>query len=323
MSQKKIVILDAYATNPGDIPWDPIAALGDLTIYDRTEPEKIVERIGDAEIVISSKVVIGREVFEQCPNLEYIGLLSTGFNVIDIEAAREFGISVCNVPGYSTEAVAQMAFALLLEITNMVGMHSESVYAGDWETCVDWCYWLKPHIELLGKTMGIVGFGRIGQAAGRMANAFGMKVLGYTLEPSPSLENELTRCVDTLDEIWADSDVVLVACPLNKHTEGIICKETIDKMRDGVIIINIARGPLVVEQDLVDALESGKVWGAGVDVAATEPIRPDNPLLHAKNLYITPHIAWCPYETRVRMLDMVEENLRCYLEGNRINCVNE
>lgn len=325
---KKIVILDAYATNPGDIPWDPIAALGSsITIYDRTAPEDIVSRIGDAEIVISSKVIIGREVFEQCPNLEYIGLLSTGFNVIDIEAAREFGISVCNVPDYGTEAVAQMAFALLLEITNMVAMHSETVFDGQWQNAIDWCYWLKPHIELWHKTLGVVGFGRIGQAAGRMAAGFGMNVLGYTLDPDPALENESTRLVDSLDEVWANSDVVLVACPLNKATEGIICKENIDKMKDGVIIINIARGPLVVEQDLIDALESGKVWGAGVDVAATEPIKADNPLLQAKekglNLYITPHIAWCPLETRVRMLNIVEDNLRHYLEGDRINCVNE
>lgn len=321
-SRKKIVILDAYATNPGDIPWDPIAALGDLTIYDRSEPEQIIERIGDAEIVISSKVVIGREVFEACPNLEYIGLLSTGFNVIDIEAAREHGVSVCNVPDYGTEAVAQMAFALLLEVTNMVGMHSEAVYEGKWQNAIDWCFWLKPHMELWNKTIGIVGFGRIGQAAGRIANGFGMNVLGFTLDPDPALENERTRLVDSLDEVWAKADILLVACPLNDQTRGIICRENIQKMKDGVIIINIARGPLVVEEDLVEALESGKVWGAGVDVAATEPIRADNPLLHAKNLYITPHIAWCPLETRERMLRMVEENLRGYLEGNRINCVN-
>lgn len=319
---KKIVILDAWATDPGDIPWDGITALGETTIWDRTPPELVVERIGDAEIVISSKVVIGREVFERCPNLEYIGLLSTGFNVIDIEAAREHGVSVCNCPGYSTEAVAQMAFALLLEICNMPARHSDAVHAGAWERAEDWCFWLAPHIELLGRTMGIVGYGRIGQAAGRMARAFGMDVVAYTAEPEGALEDEHTRLVASVDEIWPAADVVLLSCPLTDDTREIVCADTIARMRDGVIIINIARGGLVNERDLADALDAGKVWGAGVDVASTEPIAHDNPLLTARNCYITPHIAWCPLETRRRLIAMTVENLRSYLAGNRINCVN-
>lgn len=320
--RKKIVILDAWATVPGDISWDPIAQMGDLTIYDRTPPELIAERIGDAEIVISSKVVIGREIFEQCPNLEYIGLLSTGYNVIDIEAAREHGVSVCNCPGYSTMAVAQMAMALLLEITNMVGLHSDAVNKGAWVESPDWCFWLKPHIELLGKTMGIVGFGEIGQAAGRMANAFGMKVIGHSRHAHPELETAETHVTTDIEEVWANADVVLISCPLNDESRNIIRKENIDKMKDGVIVINIARPGHVVEQDVADALKSGKMWGFGADASSTEVTDDHTVLENVENCYLTPHIAWCPYETRDRMINMVIEDLRSYLAGNRINCVN-
>lgn len=319
---KNIVILDAYATNPGDIPWDGIAALGNLAIYDRTPPERVVERIGNAEIVISSKVKIGRDVFEKCPNLEYIGLLSTGYDVIDIAAAKEHGVSVCNAPGYSTEAVAQMAFALLLETTNLVALHSAAVYDGVWEKGPDWCFWLKPHIELLNKTMGIIGFGSIGRCAAKIANAFGMRVLGYSRTKHPEHENELTTYAGSLDQIWSESDVILLACPLSDSTRGIICKSNIEKMKKNVIIINIARGGLVNEDDLADALNNDRIWAFGADVASTEPIRHDNALLTAKNCYITPHIAWVPYETRERMLRIVENDLRFYLSGKRINCVN-
>ncbi|MBE6479184.1 MAG: D-2-hydroxyacid dehydrogenase [Olsenella sp.] len=320
--RKKIVILDAWATVPGDISWDPIAQMGDLTIYDRTPPELVVERIGDAEIVISSKVIIGREVFEQCPNLEYIGLLSTGYNVIDIESAREHGVSVCNCPGYSTMAVAQMAMALLLEITNMVGLHADAVNQGAWVESPDWCFWLKPHMELLDKTMGIIGFGEIGQAAGRMANAFGMKVIGYSRHGHPELETADTHIATDLDEVFANSDVILVSCPLNHQSRDIIRKENINKMRDGVIVINIARPGHVVEQDVVDALKSGKMWGFGADASSTELTNDHTPLENVENCYLTPHIAWCPYETRDRMINMVIEDLRSYLAGDRINCVN-
>lgn len=322
MSKKKIVILDAYATVPGDISWDPIAQMGDLTIYDRTPPELIVERIGDANIVISSKVEIGRDVFEKCPNLEYIGLLSTGYNVIDIDAAREHGISVCNVPGYSTMAVAQMAMALLLETTNMVGMHSKAVNEGGWVESPDWCFWLKDHIELLDKTMGIIGFGAIGQAAGKMANAFGMKVIGQSRHAHSELETDMVHVTTDMDEVFRESDVVLVAAPLNDESRDIIRKENINKMKDGVIVINIARPGHVVEQDVVDALASGKMRGFGADASYTEWTNEHTVLENVENCYLTPHIAWCPYETRVRMIDIVVSNLRHYLDGDRINCVN-
>lgn len=322
MDKKKIVILDAWATVPGDISWDPIAAMGDLTIYDRTPAALVAERIGDAEIVISSKVMIGRDVFEQCPNLEYIGLLSTGFNVIDIDAAREHGISVCNVPGYSTMAVAQMAMALLLEVTNMVGMHSQAVDEGKWVKSPDWCFWLKDHVELLDKTMGIIGFGAIGQAAGEMANAFGMKVVGYSRHAHPELDDEMTVTTTDLEDIFRASDVILVAAPLNDDSRNVIRKETIDKMKDGVIVINIARPGHVVEEDVVEALKSGKMRGFGADASSTEWTDDHTPLENVENCYLTPHIAWCPYETRVRMIDIVTDNLRHYLDGDRINCVN-
>ena len=322
MANKKIVILDAYATVPNDISWDPIAQMGELTIYDRTPPELIAERIGDANIVISSKVDIGREVFEKCPNLEYIGLLSTGFNVIDIDAAREHGISVCNVPGYSTMAVAQMAMALLLEIANMVGMHSAAVNAGKWVESPDWCFWLKDHIELLDKTMGIIGYGSIGQAAGKMANAFGMKVIGQSRHPHPELENDMVRTTTDFEDVFANSDVILVAAPLNDQSRNIICRESIAKMKDGVIVINIARPGHVVEEDVKEALESGKMRGFGADASYTEWTGGHTVLENVENCYLTPHIAWCPYETRVRMIDIVTDNLRHYLDGDRINCVN-
>ncbi|MEA4912117.1 MAG: D-2-hydroxyacid dehydrogenase [Oscillospiraceae bacterium] len=318
----KIVILDAYATNPGDIPWDGVTKYGQTTIYDRTPPELIAERIGDADAVISSKVVIGRDIFERCPNLKYIGLLSTGYNVIDIQAAKENGVAVCNVPEYSTQAVSQMAFALLLEICNLVGMHSEAVYDGAWEKAPDWCFWLAPHTELLNKTMGIIGFGSIGRCSGHIANAFGMKVLAYARHKRPELETESTHYVDSTEEIFEKSDVILTACPLTDDTREIIRAENIAKMKDGVIIINIARGGLINEKDLAEALNSGKVRGAGVDVASTEPIRHDNALLGAKNCYITPHIAWVPYETRVRMLRIVSENLGAFAAGHPQNVVN-
>ena len=322
MDKKKIVILDAWATVPGDISWEPIAQMGDLTIYDRTPPELIAERIGDAQIVISSKVEIGRDVFEQCPNLEYIGLLSTGFNVIDIDAAREFGITVCNVPGYGTMAVAQMAMALLLEITNMVGLHAKAVNEGKWVESPDWCFWLKDHMELDGKTMGIIGYGAIGQAAGRMANAFGMRVVGYSPVPQTELDSEMVRTPLDIEDVFREADVVLVSAPLNEGSRNVIRAETIAKMKDGVIIINIARPGHVVEEDVVAALESGKIRGFGADASSTELTNGHTVLENRENCYLTPHIAWCPYETRVRLIDMVIDNLRRYLDGNPIHVVN-
>ena len=318
----KIVILDGYTENPGDLSWDGISAFGDVTVYDRTpyETAEIIRRIGDAEIVITNKTPLCREVLDACPAIRFIAVLATGYNVVDVKAAREKGIPVSNVPAYGTASVAQYAIALLLEITSRVAHHSEAVHAGRWEHAQDWTFWDYPLIELAGKTMGIVGFGRIGQTTGRIAKALGMTVLA-----SGSRETEAGRAIAEYvdrDELFARSDVVVLHCPLFPDTAGIINRDTIAKMKDGVILINNSRGGLIVEQDLADALNSGKVLAAGVDVVSTEPIRGDNPLLTAKNCLITPHISWAPKEARQRILDCTEENLRGFLADSPVNVVN-
>ena len=317
----KIVVLDGYTENPGDLSWDSLRAFGDLRVYDRTgSEEEVIERIGGAEVVFVNKVPISRRVLDACPNIRFISVLATGYNVIDVKAAAEKGIPVSNVPSYGTAAVAQFAMALLLEVCHHVAHHSEAVHAGRWASNPDWCFWDYPLIELSGKTMGIIGFGRIGQATGRIARAMGMEVLAY----SRSVREEakaLAEYVD-LDSLLARSDVIVLHCPLFPETEGIINKENIAKMKDGVIIINNSRGQLVVEQDLADALNSGKVLAAGLDVVSTEPIRPDNPLLGAKNCLITPHISWAPRESRQRIMDASVENLRAFLAGKPVNVVN-
>ena len=317
-----IVILDGYTENPGDLSWDALRAFGTLTVYDRTpyETGEIVRRIGDAEIVITNKVPLGREVLDACPSIRFIAVLATGYNVVDVGYAREKGIPVSNVPTYGTAAVAQYAIALLLEITSRVAHHSEAVHAGRWESAQDWTFWDYPLIELAGKTMGIVGFGRIGQTTGRIARALGMTVLA-----AGSRETEAGRAIAEyvdLDTLYARSDVIALHCPLFPETAGMINKESIAKMKDGVILINNSRGGLIVEQDLADALNAGKVLAAGVDVVSTEPIRADNPLLTAKNCFITPHISWAPREARQRILDCTAQNLRGFLEGKPVNVVN-
>ena len=318
----KIVILDGYTENPGDLSWDGISAFGDVTVYDRTpyETAEIVRRISDAEIVITNKTPLGREVLDACPSIRFIAVLATGYNVVDVKAAREKGIPVSNVPAYGTASVAQYAIALLLEITSRVAHHSEAVHAGRWEHADDWTFWDYPLIELAGKTMGIVGFGRIGQTTGRIAKALGMTVLA-----AGSRETEAGRAIAEyvdLDTLYARSDVIALHCPLFPETKNMINRESIAKMKDGVILINNSRGGLIVEQDLADALNSGKVLAAGVDVVSTEPIRGDNPLLTAKNCFITPHISWAPKEARQRILDCTEENLRGFLAGSPVNVVN-
>lgn len=316
----KIVILDGYTENPGDLSWEGFAALGELTVYDRTAAEDIVPRIGDAEIVYTNKTPITAETLAQCPNLHYIGLLATGYNVVDVAAARRRGIPVTNIPSYGTAAVGQFAIAMLLEICHHVAHHSDAVHAGRWTSNPDWCFWDYPLIELEGKTMGIIGFGRIGQATGRIARALGMRVLAYD-----RAETEAGRALAeyvALDALLANSDVISLHCPLFPETKGIICAKTIAKMKDGVILLNNSRGPLVVEQDLADALNSGKVYAAGLDVVSHEPILPDNPLLKAKNCILTPHISWAPRESRQRLMDIAVENLRAYLAGAAVNVVN-
>ena len=319
----KIVILDGYTENPGDLSWDALGEFGELTIYDRTsrtDTAEIISRIGDAEIVITNKTPISKPVIDACPAMRYIAVLATGYNVVDVAYAREKGIPVSNVPSYGTAAVGQFTIALLLEICHHVAHHSETVYAGKWASCPDFCYWDYPLIELEGKTMGIIGFGRIGQATGRIARALGMEVLATGSRPTEQ-GSAIARYTD-LDTLLAASDVIALHCPLFPETEGMINRDTIARMKDGVILLNTARGGLIVEQDLADALNSGKVAAAGVDSVSSEPIRSDNPLLKAKNCIITPHIAWGALESRQRIMDCTAENLRAFLSGTPINTVN-
>ena len=317
----KIVVLDGYTENPGDLSWDELNKLGELKVYDRTPADKVVERIGDAEAVYTNKTPITRETLEKCPNIKFVGVLATGFNIIDIAACKERGIPVCNVPTYGTESVAQFAFALILEICSRVAHHSDAVHSGRWGKCPDWTFWDYPLMELQGKTMGIIGFGRIGQASGRLANAFGMKVLANDSYPNDS-GRKIAEYVD-LDTLLAKSDIIALHCPLLPSTQGIICEKNISKMKDGVIIINNSRGPLIVDADLAKALESGKVYGAGLDVLSQEPVCDDNPLLKAPNCYITPHISWAPKESRQRLMDVAVDNLRQFIEGHPSNVVNK
>ena len=318
----KIVVLDGYTLNPGDISWEGMEALGEVTVYDRTKPEEVVERIGDAEVVYTNKTPITRDTLDQCGNIRFIGVLATGYNIIDIEAAKEKGIPVSNIPTYGTAAVSQFAIALLLELCHHIGEHSDAVKNGEWTSNPDWCFWKYPLVELAGKTMGIVGFGRIGQDTGKIAQALGMKVLAFDAYKRPELESETCRYAD-LDTLLAESDVISLHCPLFPDTEGIINKDTIAKMKTGVMIINDSRGPLIVEEDLRDALNSGKVAGAALDVVSTEPIKMDNPLLSTKNVILTPHIAWAPKESRQRLMDIAVENLQCFVDGAPQNVVNK
>ena len=320
----KIVVLDGYTENPGDLSWKDMEALGELTVYDRTsltDMQEVIDRIGDAEAVITNKTPLPGEVFDACRNIRYVGVLATGYNVVDVETAKERGIPVCNIPTYGTAAVGQFAIALLLEICHHIGHHDKAVHEGRWENNPDWCFWDYPLIELADKTMGSVGFGRIGQATGRIAKALGMKVIANDEYPNDS-GREIAEYV-TRDELFARSDVIALHCPLFPSTQGLVNKESIARMKDGVIIINNSRGPLIVEEDLKDALNSGKVAGAGLDVVSTEPIRGDNPLLKAKNCIITPHISWAPRESRQRLMDIAVEDLKAFVEGHPINVVNK
>ena len=318
----KLVITDGYCENPGDLSWEPLKQFGELVIYDRTEDDedKIIDRIGDADIAIINKVPITERIMDACPNLKAIAILATGYNVVDIDAAKKRGIPVCNVPAYGTDAVAEFAMSLLLELCHHVGHHADAVKEGRWESCPDFCFWDYPLMDLHGKTMGIIGFGRIGRTTGKLANAFGMKVLATGSRPTPEGE-ALADYVD-LDTLLSRSDVIALHCPLLPGTKDIICRKNIEKMKDGVIIINNARGGCVVEQDLADALNSGKVAAAGLDVVSTEPISGDNPLLTAKNCIITPHISWASRECRQRILDTTVENVRSFLAGTPKNVVN-
>ena len=319
----KIVVTDGYAENPGDLSWEPLRAFGELTVYDRVAPddeEEMLRRIGDADIAVTNKGVVSKKVIDACPNLKLIAVQATGYNVIDIAYAKEKGIPVCNVPVYGTRSVSQFAIALLLEICMHVGDHAEAVQEGRWAACADFCFWDTPLIELDGMTMGIIGFGRIGRQVGRIARAMGMRVLAYSRTETD--EGRAIADYVPLDTLLAEADVVSLHCPLFPETAGIINRESIAKMKDGAILINNSRGGLIVEQDLADALNSGKLCAAGLDVASEEPIRADNPLLHAKNCIITPHISWAAKQCRVRILDQTVKNVKAFLAGKPVNVVN-
>ncbi|WP_313758095.1 D-2-hydroxyacid dehydrogenase [Tissierella sp.] len=317
----KIVVLDGYTLNPGDLSWDELEDLGELTVYDRTPVNKVIERIGDADIVYTNKTPITKETLDSCTNIKFIGELATGYNNIDIIAAKNKNIPVCNIPTYGTNAVAQFTISLLLELCHHVGEHSYAVKKGEWTNNIDWCFWNHPMVELDGKTMGIIGFGRIGQRTAKIAQALGMNILAFSNNRRLEFETETCKYVD-LEELLKKSDVISLHCPLFPETKGIINKDTINKMKDGVMIINTSRGQLIVEEDLRDALNVGKVAGAACDVVSSEPIQLDNPLLSAKNIIITPHIAWAPKESRQRLMNIAVDNLKAFISGNPINIVN-
>lgn len=323
----KAVILDGYTLNPGDLDWKPLQELADFEIYDRTtysieEAPLIIERAKDAEVILTNKTPLTKEILDELPMLKYIGVLATGYNVVDVEAAKERNITVTNIPSYGTDTVAQAAIALLLELCHRTGDHSNAVKNGEWTNSPDFCFWNHPIIELSGKTMGIIGYGQIGQTTSRIAQAFGMKVLAYNRTREKVIETESVRYA-TLEVLYREADVIMLHCPLTEENKGFINKEAIEQMKDGVLIVNNARGALINEADLADALNRGKVAGAGLDVVSEEPISEDNPLLKAKNCIITPHIAWASLEARQRLLDIAVENLSKYLEGNPINVVNQ
>lgn len=313
----KICVLDGFTTNPGDLSWDWLMHLGDCTVYDRTPPELVAERTKDCEIVITNKTPLRRELLETLPKLEYVGLLSTGYNIVDWEYCKEKGFPVCNIPSYSTSAVAQLVFALILEHTNAVSLHSNSVHSGEWSACKDFCYWKTPLAELSGKTLGIIGFGKIGKAVAKIASAFGMNVVANTNHPAPFESVEFCE----KDELLAKSDFVSIHCPLTPLTEGMVNAEFLAKMKKSAILINTSRGQVVDEKALADALNTGVIAGAGLDVLSTEPPKTECPLLGVKNCYITPHIAWAGFETRERLMKICRKNVEAFLDGKPQNIV--
>jgi len=312
----KIVVLDGYALNPGDLSWDELKSLGEVEVYDRTPDNMITERAADAEIILTNKNLMMANVIEKLPRLKYIGVLATGYNVVDTEAAKRRGIIVTNVPAYSTASVAQHTFALILEFYNYPGKFSDEVREGRWSRNLDFCYWDKQLIELAGKTIGIVGFGRIGKAVARVAEALEMNVIVSEVTDVEGYENY------PLDELLKRSDIVTLHCPLTPETKGIINRGRLRLMKPSALLVNCARGQLIVEQDLADALNEGRIAGAALDVLSEEPPSPDNPLLKAKNCIITPHVAWATLEARQRLMKIAVDNVRCFLEGKLVNVVN-
>ena len=315
----KIVVLDGYGLNPGDLTWSGLEALGELKVYDRTAPEELLERSKDADALITNKTVIVKEDMASLPKLRYIGVLATGYNVVDIDAAKERGIVVTNIPAYSTDSVAQMVFAHLLNITQRVGYYADENRRGRWTANADFCYWDTPLLELAGKKMGIVGFGHIGQATARIAQAFGMEVGVFTSKEQSALPVGMKKM--ELDELFASCDVVSLHCPLTPSTKEMVNAKRLNAMKPNAILINTGRGPLVHEQDLADALNEGRIAAAGLDVLSVEPAAEGNPLLSARNCFITPHIAWATEEARIRLMNIAVHNLRSYQEGKVVNNV--
>jgi len=315
----KIVALDGYAANPGDLSWDELKALGECVIYDRTAPEEVLERAADAEVVLTNKVVITAEMMAALPQLKYIGVMATGYNIVDIDAARERGIIVTNIPSYSTDSVAQMVFAHILNIAQQVQHHSEAVHQGRWTSSKDFCFWDTPLIELRGKKIGIVGLGHTGYTTARIAIGFGMEVYAYTSKSSFQLPPEIKKM--ELDQLFSECDVISLHCLLTDKTRELVNAARLKLMKPTAILINTGRGQLVNEQDLADALNNGQIYAAGLDVLSQEPPKADNPLLTARNCYITPHIAWASAAARERLMGILLDNLKGYIEGKVINNV--
>ena len=315
----KIVVLDGYGLNPGDLSWSAWETLGELKVYDRTSPSELLERSEGAEVLVTNKTLITAKDMAMLPELKYIGVLATGYNVVDIDEAKDRGIVVTNIPAYSTASVAQMVFAHVLNITQRVGYYADENVRGRWTNNPDFCYWDTNLVELDGKKMGIVGYGNIGKATARIALAFGMEVLAYTSKDQKDLPQGVKKV--TLDELFAESDVISLHCPLTPDTKELVNANRLKTMKPSAILINTGRGPLVNEQDLADALNEGRIAGAGLDVLSVEPSVAGNPLLSAKNCFITPHIAWATKEARTRLMDIAINNLRSYQEGNIINNV--
>ncbi len=317
----KIVVLDGKVLNPGDLSWDGLKALGDVTIYDRTSKEEMLTRCESADILITNKTPIRKEILEKLPTLKYIGVLATGYNIVDVEYATSKNIIVTNIPAYSTDSVVQLIFALLLELCHSVQKHSDLVKEECWVKCSDFAFWRFPLVELAGKTMGIIGFGSIGIATAKVANAFGMKVMVYTRTIKEEFKELVTFC--SKEELFTNSDVISLSAPLTKETEGIVNKKYLSMMKKTAFLINTSRGPLVIEQDLANALNNGDIAAAAVDVLSKEPPTKDNPLLTVKNIIITPHIAWATFEARKRLMNIAIDNVRKFLEGNPVNVVKE
>ncbi len=318
----KIVVLDGYAMNPGDLSWGGIERLGEFRLYERTQKELIIERIADAEIVLTNKVILSKEILEKVPSVKYIGVMATGYNVVDTDAARQLGMVVTNVPAYSTVSVAQLVLAFILEFCHHVGEHSRAVLGGTWTSSRDFTFWNYPLIELNGKTLGIIGYGAIGQAVANLAAAFGMNIKVYSRTEKTELETDKIKFTG-FQQLLQEADFISLHCPLTEETEALINTESLSKMKTGAYLINTSRGPVIDEQAVADALNSGKLAGAAMDVVSAEPIKADNPLLGAKNCLITPHFAWAPLEARSRLMNTLLDNIEAYLKGKPINVVNK